>query len=102
MSKGKMQAASPRTYYVTMTDPFFSGWGRAVGKTNKLVIVCESWEEAEAVEAYAKRRAEMTYVRITTRKPYYNAARYYAQYKTREDYPAWFAGTQEHEEEETQ
>ena len=33
-------------YYVTATDKFMSGWGLAENKTNKVVVVCENWQEA--------------------------------------------------------
>ena len=29
-------------YYVSMTDKFFSNWGKARGRINKLVIECET------------------------------------------------------------
>ena len=58
-------------YYVTMTDRFMSGWGPATGKTNKLVIECETYEQAEKLEAHALTRSEMKYVNIRTSKPYY-------------------------------
>ena len=37
-------------YYVTMIDNFMSGWGMAKGKTNRLVITCETMTEAMTVE----------------------------------------------------
>jgi hypothetical protein len=46
-------------YYVTMTDKFMSGWGEAQGKNNKLVISCDTYEEAQIVEENARRRKEM-------------------------------------------
>lgn len=55
--------------YVTMTDKFMSGWGMAAGKTNKFIVVCESWEQAEAVHRAAKHRPEMRHVSITDKKP---------------------------------
>ena len=30
-------------YYVTMTDKFMSGWGKARGKINKLVFSLSQW-----------------------------------------------------------
>lgn len=60
-----------KKYYVTMTDTFLSGWGRAEGKTNKLVIGCDSYEEAEKIKRNAELRSEMKYVNITTTKPHY-------------------------------
>ena len=58
-------------FYVTMTDKFMSGWGMAEGKTNKLIIVCETYEEAQAIERNACKRSEMRYVNITRNKPRY-------------------------------
>ena len=58
-------------YYVTMTDNFMSGWGPARDKTNKLVISCNTMEEAQIVEENALNRPEMRYVNICINKPYY-------------------------------
>lgn len=60
-------------YYVTMTDKFLSGWGPATGKVNKLVIECNTYEQAAQIERAAKRRSEMRRVGIRTSKPYYGA-----------------------------
>lgn len=57
--------------YVTMTDKFMSGWGQAKNKTNKLIIECNSWKEAEAVERNAYKRPEMKYINICINKPRY-------------------------------
>ena len=77
-------------YWVTMTDNFMSGWGMAEGKINKLVIECETLNEAEIVAENARNRSEMEYVNITTNKPYYNDDKYFTSWKTREDMPRWF------------
>jgi hypothetical protein len=50
-----------------MVDKFMSGWGAAEGKRNLLAIECDSLPKAEAIEAAAKRRNEMKYVRIVER-----------------------------------
>ena len=60
-------------YYVTMTDKFMSGWGMAENKTNKFIVVCENWKQAEAIERNAKKRPEMKYINICTSKPRYGA-----------------------------
>jgi hypothetical protein len=60
-----------RKFYVTMTDKFMSGWGMAKGKINKLIIECQTIEQAEQIERAAKSRREMRYINIRTTKPYY-------------------------------
>ena len=76
-------------YYVTMTDRFMSGWGRAKGTTNKLVIACETMDEALIVEQNAKARDEMKYINIVSKKPYYGN-RYHVSWHDKTDYPSWF------------
>ena len=78
------------TVYVTMTDSFMSGWGRAKGRTNKLVFICDNMEEAEIVEANAKARGDQKRVNIRSTTPYYDETRIYAQFKTKETYPTWY------------
>lgn len=58
---------------MTMTDKFMSGWGMAKGMTNKLIIQCQTIEQAEQIERVARYRDEMTYVNIRITKPYYRA-----------------------------
>jgi tRNA uridine 5-carbamoylmethylation protein Kti12 len=79
-----------KKFYVTMTDKFMSGWGMSENKTNKLVIECESYEEAEIVYNNALNRSEMKYVNICDKKPYYNSNRYFVSWKTKEEYNTWF------------
>ena len=56
-----------------MTDKFMSGWGKAQGKINKLIIECQTLEQAEQIERAARNRTEMRYVNIRTSKPYYRS-----------------------------
>ena len=60
-------------YYVTMTDKFMSGWGMAANKTNKLVIECETFQQAEVIERNARKRPEMKYINICSKKPYFKS-----------------------------
>jgi hypothetical protein len=76
-------------FYVTMTDKFMSGWGAAAGRTNKLIIECETFDQAEQVERAGQRRPEMRYVNIRTTKPRYGA-RVIESWKTWADLgPIW-------------
>jgi hypothetical protein len=77
-------------FWVTMTDKFLSGWGHADHKTNKLVIECESMNEAKIVYLNALRRHEMKYVNIVMNKPYYNKRYNFTSYHSKADYSSWF------------
>ena len=79
-----------KKYYVTMTDSVLSGWGRAKNKINKLVIECDSYEEAEIVSYNAESRSEMKYINIAMKKPSYSAKRYLTSYHDKSDYAEWF------------
>ena len=76
--------------YVSMTDKFMSNWGRSQDKTNKLVLECESYEEAVIVERNAKDRSEMIYVNICSEKPYYNKRSYFTSYHGKSNYKTWY------------
>jgi hypothetical protein len=56
-------------YYVRMTDKVMSGWGRAEGKTNVLVIECDTWAQAVAIEKAAHDRREMRRIEICSTRP---------------------------------
>lgn len=77
-------------HYVVMTDRYMSGWGLANNKVNKLIFICDSFEQAKIVEANAKNREEMKYINVTKTKPTYDLRNYLVQEKTIEDYPRWY------------
>lgn len=56
-------------YFVTMTDKFMSGWGMAKGKTNRLIIACDTYEQAKIVMKNAARRSEMKYINYHVKMP---------------------------------
>jgi hypothetical protein len=60
-------------FWVTMTDKFMSGWGKAQGMTNKMIIECDNYKQAQQIEQAANRRSEMKYVNICSKKPYYRS-----------------------------
>jgi len=86
-------------WFVTMTDSFFSGWGKAPN-TNKLIFLCDNLEEAEIVESNAKSRGDQKYVRIGGKPPKYFRIKLfeedamidgkYVQLKTKDDYKKWY------------
>ncbi len=76
-------------YYVSMTDRFMSGWGKADSKINKLVIECETKEEADIVKGNAKGRSEMSEVVVFKERPEYGDD-VLVSFKTKVDYPSWF------------
>jgi hypothetical protein len=61
----------PRIYFVTMTDKFMSGWGQARGLVNKMIVECETYEQAKTIARNARNRREMRRVNIRTSRPYY-------------------------------
>ena len=79
-------------WYVTTTDTFFTKLftHKLRGRTNKLIFVCDSLEQAEIVAKNARARSDQRYVNIRSTFPYYNKARVYAQVKTINDYPDWY------------
>jgi hypothetical protein len=77
-------------HYVTMTDPFLSGWGLAQGKINKLIFPCDSYAQAQIVEDNARARGDMQRINICANFPRYNSRTHYAQVKTIEDYPNFY------------
>lgn len=79
-----------KKYYVTMNDTCLSGWRHAEGKINKLIFVCDSYQEAEIVADNARYRGDMKYININSTKPQYSRTRYLVQEKTKTDYPNWY------------
>lgn len=79
-----------KAYYVTMTDNFMSGWGMSEGLKNKLVIGCDTYNEALVVANNAKARTDQKHINITDKEPYYEPSQYYVSYHDKNDYPKWF------------
>lgn len=52
-----------------MNDKFMSGWGCAQNKINKLVIECDTWEDAQTIKRNAMKREEMKYISVSSRFP---------------------------------
>lgn len=77
-------------YWVTMTDKFMSGWGKARNTINKLVITCEDMTQAQIVEQNARYRSEMKHINIRSTKPSY--PNYFVSWHGKEqgDYESWF------------
>lgn len=61
-----------------------SGWGMAANKTNKLIIECYNYQQAEIIERNTNSRNEMKYVNICSRKPRYGK-NVYESWKTWDD-----------------
>ena len=79
-------------YYVSMTDKFMSGWGHARNLINKLVISCETYDQACVVATNAADRNEMKYINIRVKKPYYGSDYLVSRHgKTEHDYQTWFS-----------
>lgn len=56
-------------FYVRMTDKAMSGWGAAVNRNSVLVVECDDYEQAVAIEKAAKARPEMRRVMIVSNPP---------------------------------
>jgi hypothetical protein len=72
MTKQETTTAKAK-FWVTMTDKFMSGWGRAEGKTNKFIVACQTYEQAEIIARNAAKRSEMKYINICINKPRFGA-----------------------------
>jgi len=58
-------------YYVSMTDKFMSGWGKAKGTINKYVVECATEAQAVHICRVAEQKREMKYVSLCIHKPRY-------------------------------
>ena len=77
-------------FYVTMNDTFTSNL-RTDGKTDKIIIECDTVQEVETVIENAKNRTDMKYINWHYKKyPYYNPKSFAVQVHDKNDYPRWF------------
>jgi hypothetical protein len=68
--------------FVWMTDKFMSGWGQARGKINKLIIRCDTLEQAECIFKNAQMREEMKNINYGRKLPYFSESKYKLSFKT--------------------
>ena len=68
--------------FVWMTDKFMSGWGQAGGKINKLIIRCDTLEQAECIFKNAQMRDEMKNINYGRKLPYFSESKYKLSFKT--------------------
>lgn len=77
-------------FYVTMNDTFSSQF-RTDGKTDKIIIECDTLQDVEIVIDNAKNRSDMKYINWYMKKyPYYNPKKFAVQVHDKNDYQAWF------------
>lgn len=76
-------------FYVVANDTFMSGWGKAEGKVNTVILPCANRAEADAVARYARSRDEMTSIRILESKPSLDSGTVYSL-MTRGKALAWY------------
>lgn len=79
--------------YVLATDTFMSGWGEARGKTNVLIVPCDTEDDADEVLRRLRRRSEMSDVRTV---PHIDEipATWFAQVKDAAVVRTWITDTQ--------
>lgn len=64
-------------YFVTATDKFLSGWGKADNKINKIVVEVDNYQDAQKAYDKLMKRNDMKYVNISSSMPYYSSHKYY-------------------------
>lgn len=87
-------------YWVSMTDKFMSGWGKAQNKINKFVIECEDYDQAVIIRNSAEKRSEMKYVNICMNKPRYDSKIYLVSSRRFEDLGKIWTNKKENERRE--
>lgn len=81
---------SKNKYYVTMNDTFTTRL-RSDGRTDKIIVECDTLDEVGIVMENVKNRTDMKYVNYhNDSHPYYNPNKFDTHFKTKEDYPMWF------------
>lgn len=73
-----------KKFYVIMIDRFMSGWGKADGKKNRLIIECDSLSVAEGIALAAKNRDEMKNIRVSELLPQSSPRQYIVSTKKAE------------------
>lgn len=61
--------AQMEKYLVGMHDTYMSGWGMAEGKKNYMVVICNTYEQAETIMRNAELRPEMVSIGIFNQEP---------------------------------
>lgn len=76
---GKEIELTEKMWFVTCTDKFLSGWGRAEGKIAKRICICKDHAEAEKLRDRMERNKEkhmLRYINAVPTFPYYSPNKY--------------------------
>ena len=82
-------AKAKKQWYVTATDKFLSGWGKASGKTHKIIVVCKDFDQARKVKSNMQDDRTLKYVNITDVEPRYSSKKYTTNFIKAADAPLW-------------
>lgn len=77
-------------YWVTMTDKFMSGWGKAQNKICKYIYCCKTYEEALIVYENANDHKDQKHINICRSEPYYSPETHLSMWKFKKDSKAWY------------
>ena len=81
--------ANKKQWYVTATDKFLSGGGKASGKIHKIIVVCKDYDQAKKVQSNMQNDRTLKYVNITDVKPSYSSKKYTQKIMDAADAPLW-------------
>ena len=65
-------------FYVMSNDRYMSGWGRAEGAINTVILPCADYAEAQRVADYAESRGDQSRVRIVSNRPRFRPGHVYS------------------------
>ena len=77
-------------YWVTMTDNYRIALGQDENKINKIVMECDSFNEALKVRDNISDNSQLKRINIRSTLPHYSKRTHNTIYKTKEDYPEWY------------
>lgn len=75
--------------YVTMTDTFLTGWGKARGRIAKYVMGANTLEEAQIIIQNAEDRGDQKNIRLRQTRPTYPILTHRIGFMDRESAKAW-------------
>jgi len=86
----KVKHLGKHPVYVTMTDKFMSGWGKAQGRTAKYVAVAKNYDEAQTVARNARARGDQKNVSIRSTKPKYDTRNVKVGWMNKKSSKRWY------------
>lgn len=75
-----------QVFYVWASDKCLTGWGPAIGKIVKHIVICDNWDEAKKILHGFNESEEFKHVNWGFKKPYFSPQKYIVSFRAAQEW----------------